>query len=381
MPLAAAVAFMSSQAKAQFANVVNIPPMPDLPAEASVADDTQVNLFLGGSIGDGFNAGRTDAANLNVEVNLLGGAIGRNFIANQGVVVNVLDGSIGPDSRALPGSKVNIMGNTTVYLLAATSSIEVSDGASVSGQLILNRSSKLHISGGVISANVVAHKSDVSISGGAVEEGLYGDLYLDRQSSLTITGGRVERTIVVDDHSAFTMTGGVVGEAYVLNSYGTVAGGQIETLSTGDSTISIMGGAIKNLVSRGPVQIYGGAITDQIYASPGCHLNFHGRQFALDGVDITNQLILGQPFTVSERNVTLSGRYRDGTTFEIPLTSSSEGSGVRNRFFPGTSVSLHLVPEPHPHLLLLGGSLVGLYSGCVWREKRSQEQLSDNRAL
>ncbi len=366
MSLVAAVAFMPSQAKAQFATVLDIPPMPNLPAQASVADDSQVNLFPGGTIGDGFNAGRTDAANLNVEVNLFGGAIGRDFTANQGAVVNVMGGSIGLNSRALPGSKVNIAGHAIVSLRASTSSVEVSDGANANGLLVLDRSSTLLISGGTTSAIVVSFRSDVHISGGTVDIP-FDDFSISRNSSLLVSGGMVKTPIWVEEGSSFTMTGGVVGEAYILDSHGTVTGGQIETLSTAGSTISIMGRAIQNLVSRGPVQIYGGAITDQIDARPGCHLNFHGRQFALDGVDVTNQLIHGQPLTISERNVTLSGRYRDGTTFEIPLTASSEGSGIRNRFFPGASVSLHLVPEPCSHLLLLAGSVVGF----SWHRRRA----------
>lgn len=99
----------SATASAQvFDTVVNVPPDPDIGIFESVGGDgltTQVNVFDGGSIGEGFWALSGS------EVNINGGSIGDFFSARSDSVVNISGCVFSFEFEARSGSTVNVFGS------------------------------------------------------------------------------------------------------------------------------------------------------------------------------------------------------------------------------------------------------------------------------
>ena len=77
-----------------------------------------------------------------------------------------------------------------------------------------------------------------------------------------------------------------------------------------------------------------------------------------DGVDITSTLTPNIPFTIDQRDVTLSGRLADGAPFSFELTSIPAGSyHIFGDFFDSsTHLTVTFVPEPTTALMM---SVVG----------------------
>jgi hypothetical protein len=72
------------------------------------------------------------------------------------------------------------------------------------------------------------------------------------------------------------------------------------------------------------VNLSGGAIGERLSAIAGSEFHLFGSSFLLDGVAIAN-LVAGQMFVISDRDVTLSGRLADGSTFSFRLDSNTFG--------------------------------------------------------
>ncbi|MEM9295905.1 MAG: PEP-CTERM sorting domain-containing protein [Planctomycetota bacterium] len=96
----------------------------------SVGSDTQVNLFDGGLIEPGFEAGAFGGSTTNIEVNVFAGVVGDGFRASQGATVNVLGGVVRPDFLVRGGGAVNIRGGVIAGDVAAilNGHIEIAGG-------------------------------------------------------------------------------------------------------------------------------------------------------------------------------------------------------------------------------------------------------------
>ena len=82
---------------------------------------------------------------------------------------------------------------------------------------------------------------------------------------------------------------------------------------------------------------------DIFSADGGSQVNFIGTEFFLDGAEVEG-LIVGEPFTVDHRNVTLSGLLADASPFSFELNSRSSRSPF---FSQDATLTLTLVlPEP-----------------------------------
>jgi hypothetical protein len=450
-------------ARAQFATVIDVPAGTSLPPQSSIDSHTQLNLFDGGSIGAGFNAGAPDGSSSNVEVNVFGGVLGDDFNAYRGSVVNVSGGTIGSNFQTHEGSSVNIDGGTVKWIKAIGSEVEVSAGALESISLLDD--SKLMLIGGAVKVLIVsestAHVSNgpssgfgvyngkLTITGGsmggsAVRGGIVeiananlrsylqlsggsSAFFLDRSTSrdvsvsdrstlniydnahvgishlsaqlsstIRIYGGAVggwyasngsyfgSGSLLVGSHSSIQIWGGIIGSHTTVYDDGLLemsggralsvsiqagglaklVGGSIDSLRVDpDGFVRMDGGMIGALnLYGGGLDLYGGSITSHLNAGSGSQVRIHGTRFALDGVDITPQLLGGEPLTISERNVTLTGMYRDGSPFEILL--SDKGFGVPRYFFSQqATVSLALVPELRSvSLLMISCAIFGLNS-------------------
>jgi hypothetical protein len=151
LPACLLVALLPASLRAQFTTIINVPP--DI-APTSIGSNTQLNLFDGGSIGINFDAGATNGASVNVEVNVTGGSVANGFDAWGGSIINIAGGSITTNFNAKSGSQVNI------------------SGGSVGGGFVAFGGSTVNITGGIVGNFFdAASGSFVNISGGTIENG------------------------------------------------------------------------------------------------------------------------------------------------------------------------------------------------------------------
>ena len=94
------------------------------------------------------------------------------------------------------------------------------------------------------------------------------------------------------------------------------------------------------------VNISGGIFGEDFDAFDGSEVNIFGSEFFIDGLLLDN-LLLDESFTITDRNVELSGLFADGEQFSFDLFSSDlVGSGF---FSSGATLTVTLtspVPEP-----------------------------------
>ena len=129
---------------------------------------------------------------------------------------------------------------------------------------------------------------------------------------MTISGGEVGRGFDALSGSQVTISGGTVG-----NFFDAFDGSQV-TISGG--TV----GDFFNAFSGSQVTISGGAVGESFDAFSGSEVNLIGSEFFLDGSELEG-LIAGETFTVTDRDVTLSGLLEDGSPFSFDLNRNRPG--------------------------------------------------------
>ncbi|MFV2069551.1 MAG: hypothetical protein ACC645_21515 [Pirellulales bacterium] len=249
---------------------------------------TILNIPPDPDIGDNQSIGSATQLNLSD-----GGEIGELFDAgaadgtSTNVEVNIFGGSVGDDFDAFNGSTVNISGGL------------VGDRLRASGGSVVN------ISGGSVGVFFDASSgSEVNISGGSV-----GDFFDARGSEVNISGGSV----------------GVFFDAF------------------SGSVVNISGGSVGiffDAFSGSEVNISGGLVGDFFRASGGSEVNLLGTQFVLDSIDITASLTLNVPFTINDRDVTLSGLLANGSPFSFDLNGTIVSG--QEYFDPNATLSVTL---------------------------------------
>ena len=233
---------------------------------------TQLNVTSGGTVAAFFFA---DSGS---EVNISGGIVGGDFEANSGSEINISGGEVGNSFDAQSGSMVNISGGDVGNLFDALSGSEV------------------NISGGAVGVGFEAFgDSEVNISGGVVGGGFdaFGG------SEVNISGGEVGAGFDALSGSEVNISGGVV-----LDGFDAFDG----------SVVNISGGVVGNLA--GPaLQI------PAFNAFGGSEVNILGSEFQIDGSQL-DTLLLGEAFTITDRDVVLSGLLADGEQFSFVLLST-----------------------------------------------------------
>jgi hypothetical protein len=129
--------------------------------------------------------------------------------------------------------------------------------------------------------------------------------------------------------------------------------------------------------------LYGGTIGPRIRVAPSGALNLYGTEFFLNGVPIAG-LVPNEPFTIHDRDVTLSGLLADATPFSFDLNSTFDFD--QDFFHAEAVVTVTLtaptasadgddiaVPEP-PATTLLIGSLALLVAMSVARSRWRRTQ-------
>lgn len=208
---------------------------------------------------------------------------------------NVVAGDIINNSTPIPdGAVINLNGGS------------IASGTVFSNEDFPNGVT-LNIADGSVGLGVEIHNSTINISGGEVALGA---------SNLSEGVNNFSNTI--------TVTGGDVGGFFQLRGTSTLEllGGTVEsfgTLGTGAATVS--GGSFTLVDNNGQLSISGGNFTT-FRSFFTASVSLSGTDFAINGVPITG-LTVGNPFVVTERNVTLSGTLADGSTFSNFLDSTT----------------------------------------------------------
>ena len=94
---------------------------------------------------------------------------------------------------------------------------------------------------------------------------------------------------------------------------------------------------------------------DQFGAFDSSYVNLIGNKFVLDGSELEG-LIVGEPFTITNRDVTLSGLLADGSPFSFELNSTE--SDISDFFSRDATLRVTLVPEPSCIVLAFIGTLL-----------------------
>jgi hypothetical protein len=144
----------------------------------------------------------------------------------------------------------------------------------------------VNISGGTVGDEFEARNgSRVTISGGTV-----GDNFTAFVGRVAISGGAIGSNFTASSGSVVNIAGGSVGDDFDAN---------------GGSTVNISGGSVGQRFS----------------ALAGSMVNISGTAFFVDGVAIDG-LALGQPLTVNQRGVTLTGLLADMSPFSFDLNDT-----------------------------------------------------------
>jgi len=201
-------------------------------------------------------------------------------------------------------------------------------------------------------------------AGGSLD---FVDNYAVVEATLNVEGG-VLGDSVETHNSLVNVSGGVVGDLFdagpgtEVNLSGGTVGSGFDAFE--GSEVNITGGTFGVDFDAGPgstVNISGGIMGFNFDAFPNSQVNIFGRGILIEGEPLEG-LVLGQPFTITDRNVTLSGLLADGEPFTLELNSSNEtfdvddfGLGIifdgDDYFDPDATLTVTLV-SPDPNVVL-----------------------------
>jgi hypothetical protein len=154
--------------------------------------------------------------------------------------------------------------------------------------------------------------------------GRIGDSFVANVDSFNLYGGSIGRFFNAE--GVINILGGNFDNG--LHAYGTLNlySGSIGLFGTAHdgSTINVTGGSLANsfVANLGStINVSGGSIGNDFDAHAASAVNLFGTQIVLDGVDVTSLLTEGVPWTISDRDVMLTGTLVDGSSFEFGLFS------------------------------------------------------------
>ena len=155
--------------------------------------------------------------------------------------------------------------------------------------------------GGIVGNSVEAFaSSEFNISGGEIGVGF------ETGSEVNISGGEVGAGFRAESGSVVNISGGVVGE-----DFGAFFG----------SEVNISGGVVGEgfgAFSGSVVNIGGGEIGEGFEARAGSEVNLFVEEFEIDGVP-QSVPETGETITITDRDIILSGRFTNNTTFSFDL--------------------------------------------------------------
>ena len=220
----------------------------------------------------------------------------------------------------LPGDEAEIPGgpneNIGAIPFGGTNQLNVNDGGTLGDDFFASGTSEVNISGGTVGEGFTTIcVSEVNISGGTVGD-LFNALFA---SEVNISGGTFGDGLAALGDSVVNLSGGTVGNGFVVD-FGSV------------------------------VNISGGTVGEGFTADFGSVVNILGSEFQIDGLEL-DTLLLDESFTITDRDVTLSGLLADGEQFSLDLNSVDLNSvdlfNSVDFFSPDATLTITLaVPEP-----------------------------------
>ena len=195
---------------------------------------------------------------------------------------------------------------------AFAQTIDLLPGQAIQNGTIIPNGTTVNVNGGTIGLSVDLSNGALNINSGNVAIGATGIStgFTNSNNQVTVNGGQVGGFFQLSNQTQLTLNDGQ------LESFGVFSG----------SSVTINGGRVTrfpDIFSSGVVDIHGGDIFS-IRAFSGSTVNLFGTGFALDGQPIQN-LVPGQEFVVSNRNVTLTGVLEDGSPIETSLNTAFGG--------------------------------------------------------
>lgn len=397
--------------------VFNVPP--DF-APRSVSDLQQLNLgeggilralfraslgsevnVSGGTVGFGFSASSGSEVNISggtvenqfdaypgSEVNISGGTIRDFFIAFSRSDVNIGGGTFGDVFRASSGSEVELVGgefrlngslyqNTNITLGTG----DVFTGTLADGSTFIFSSQAGDTLNGVtltapplslLPADPTLIVVTAPVTGGPSglrtgqhltlqADGVLGKNFAVVDAVLSIVGGELGEDAEVAG-GIVNISGGTIGHSFdaYSGSEVNISGGTVGSFfdANSGSEVNITGGTFGTFFladSGSVVNISGGTFGDRFNARSESEVNLFGTDFTLDGI-LIDDLVIGEAFTINDRDMTLAGVFADGTPFSFDLNSTT---GPHDYFSPGAMLNIAMVPEPGALALIAVGG-VGL---------------------
>jgi hypothetical protein len=369
----------------------------------------------GGSVGGSFEAvfgsevnlsgGSIGALSSAASLNMSGGALGREFAASKAVISG---GIIGRQFRALFGSNVELIGGefrlNGADFTGDTISLNLADvftGTLADGTpFLFSWLSGDNLNGVKLTAESLPPLDTTPITVDAANSvaplglrrgqsltlrgsGALGNDFAAVEGTLDIEGGTVGTGLEVAD-SVVNLHRGSIGENFEANSGSLVniLGGSvgINFNANAGTVVNIRGGRVGvgfAASADSVVNISGGSFGESFGASSGSEINLFGTRFVLDGVPL-DALPINQAVTITDRDVTLSGRLADGSQFSFFMLT-------RGGFFSPdaklTVTRVDVVPEPSFLALMAATGLAVV--GIRWRRASqcdAHEQNTTRRA-
>ena len=254
----------------------------------------------------------------------------------------------GPSPSSSFDTVLNLPGNASMMFGSAqsiggipgqTTQLNIDDGGTIGFRLEANSGSEVNVSGGRVGNAFDANSgSEVNVSGGTL-----GGLDANSGSHVTISNGNVLGGFIAID-SIVDISGGTFGgnSAAFSGSQVSISGGDLGRSfnARSNSQVNISGGVFGDdfeVLDGGEVNISGGIFDDNFDAFFGSKVNLFGSSFFVDGVELELDVPPGQPFTITERDVTLSGLLTDGQQFSFDL-NSVDTTFFETEFFGGIPV-------------------------------------------
>jgi len=225
----------------------------------------------------------------------------------------------GPSSSSDFDTVVNLPNNQAVFSMifsqgiggvpGETIQLNVNEGGIVGNEFEVGAGSEVNISGGIVGFSFDPVDSEVNISGGSVGTAFDAGA----GSVVNISGGTVGAGFNAFFGSEVNITGGTV-EGFFDSLNGSVVNISGGTVGGSFDAGSIVGNPIGSVGSV--VNISGGTVGNDFSASPDSQVNIFGGEFFIDDSELVT-LLPGEAFTITDRDVVLSGLLADGEQFSF----------------------------------------------------------------
>jgi len=234
-------------------------------------------------------------------------------------------------------------------VIQAQNTIDLFPGDSIADGTVIAPGTTVNVLGGSIGLGVDLDNGILNIDSGTVAVGAtgIGSGFTNSNNQINLNGGTVGGFFQLTNSSDLFISGGEI------ESFGVFGSGATTTITGGTVT------RFPDIFSGGEVNISGGDIFS-IRVFDGGEVNLFGSQFFLDGVEL--DLVAGQEFVITDRNVNLSGFLSDGSFIETDLNTAFGGFSSANPDGAGANSTVTVtfaVPEPGSTVIfLIGGALL-----------------------